>query len=111
MAFDSEMRSLERNIATGAVSRSSLVMAVLKELPPGIIRCTDEGRTCEFIPHASTAEPTRSKSARVAHLQRRALCALVLSGDGALVTRAQPMVDEHEASEYVYVPADFNPPR
>jgi hypothetical protein len=112
MAFDSEMRSLERNIEHGAISRSSAIMAALKDLPPGIIKCTDEGRTCEFIPHdAATAQPTRSKSARVAHLQRRALTMLVLSGDGALVTRAQPVVDEHEASEYVYIPADFNPPR
>jgi hypothetical protein len=108
MAFDQEMRSLEHRIATGSVSLSSTVMAALKELPPGVIRCTDEGRKCEFIPHASTAQPTRSKSARVAHLQRRALCALVLSGDGALVTRA-PVADEREAAEYI--PADFNPPR
>ena len=101
MAFDSEMRSLEHRIATGAVSRSSLVMAALKDLPPGIIKCTDEGRTCEFIPHGSTAQPTRSKSARVAHLQRRALCALVLSRDYSAAP-ARPLVEPYRG-----YPADF----
>jgi hypothetical protein len=107
--FTEEMRSLERNIAHGSGSRSSFIIAALNELPPGVIEIRED--RCTFTPHAATAQPTRAKSARVAHLQRRARARLVLAGDGALVTRAQPVVDEHEASEYVYIPADFNPPR
>jgi hypothetical protein len=101
MAFNEQMRSLERDIATGAVSRSRLVLAAAKDLPSGVIRCTDEGRKCEFIPHAPPEQPTRAKSARVAHLQRRALCALVLSRDYAGVP-ARPLVEP-----YAGYPADF----
>ena len=79
MAFSDEMRSLERNIAHGSGSRSSIIMAALKDLPPGIIRIIED--RCEFIAGAPTAQPTRSKSARVAHLQRRARATLVLSNE------------------------------
>jgi hypothetical protein len=106
MAFESEMRSLEHRIANGSGSRSSFIIAALKELPPGIINITED--RCEFVPHA--AQPTRAKTARVSHLQRRARFALALSGADELVTRAQPVAEQHEASEYVYIPADFNPP-
>ena len=109
MAFSDEMRSLERNIAHGSGSRSSIIMAALKDLPPGIIRIIED--RCEFIPGAPTAQPTRSKTARVSQLQRRARLALVLAGDGTAITRAQPVAEQHEASEYVYIPADFHPPR
>lgn len=76
-----------------------------QDLPPGIIRIIED--RCEFIPGAPTAQPTRSKTARVSQLQRRARLALVLAGDGTAVTRAQPVAEQHEAAEYI--PADFNP--
>ena len=105
MAFDSEMRSLEHRIAHGSGSRSSFIIAALNKLPPGVIEIVED--RCTFVPHAATAqEPTRAKSARVAQVQRRARFALVLAGGDSVVTRA-PVVD----SEYVYCPADFNPPR
>jgi hypothetical protein len=115
-AFAEEMRSLERDIASQRGSGSSAILAALDKLPAGSLIEIRDGR-CEVIPNGNprshratelSAQPTRSKSARVAHLQRRARTMLVLSGDGALVARSQPVVDEHEAAEYI--PADFNPP-
>ena len=53
-------------------------------LPGGHIRIT-EGQ-CRFIPAEVFAEPSRSKTARISHLQRRARARLVLAGD-ACVTR------------------------
>jgi hypothetical protein len=105
MAFDSEMRSLEHRIAHGSGSRSSFIIAALNELPPGVIEIRAD--RCTFTPHAATAQPTRAKTTRVAHLQRRARFALVLAGDDSVVARAQPVAD----ADYVYIPADFNPPR
>ena len=84
MAFHEEMRALERNIADGHQFQSSMIMAALRELPPGRIRIT-EGR-CRFIPQDVFAEATRSKTARISHLQRRARARLALAGD-ACITR------------------------
>jgi hypothetical protein len=103
-AFDEELRSLENAYRAGGYTTA--VLRALEGMPPGTLKMVDG--QCSFTPRATSAQPTRSKTARVSHLQRRALCALVLSGDGALVTRA-PVADEREAAEYI--PADFNPPR
>ena len=96
-AFSEEMRSLESAYQAGGYTTA--VLRALEGLPPGTLKMVDGQFT--FTPRATSEPTTRSKSARVRHLQRRALVALVLGGGGALVPE-RPLVEPHPG-----YPADF----